>query len=154
SAKSVSKGVVLLSGKAHNLTECLRAVEATSLVPGVRSVVSEIKAANEISEIKPTGSAKDSWITVETKMRLLADRSVPAMDVNVDTHGGTVTLFGIVPTEKAKAAAEHDARKVGATVLVNNELQIVPASLREQIDARDDVVERDVKTALKAHPEL
>ena len=50
-------------------------------------------------------------ITADTKMRLLADSDVPALDVNVDTFNGTVTLWGSVPTQQAKAAAEADARR-------------------------------------------
>jgi osmotically-inducible protein OsmY len=36
------------------------------------------------------------WITSATKMRLLADSQPPALDINVDTREGIVTLFGIV----------------------------------------------------------
>ena len=57
-------------------------------------------------------TASDMWITSATKMRLLADSQTPALDINVDTLAGVVTLFGIVPLQEAKAAAEADAHKV------------------------------------------
>ena len=57
-------------------------------------------------------AASDMWITSATKMRLLADPRTPALDINVDTRAGIVTLFGIVPSQDAKAAAADDARKV------------------------------------------
>ena len=37
---------------------------------------------------------------------MLADSQTPALDINVDTQAGVVTLFGIVPSQKAKAAVK------------------------------------------------
>ena len=65
-----------------------------------------------------TGAAKagdtvsDAWITSATKLRLLANSETPALDINVDTTDARVTLFGVVPTAAAKAAAEAEAHKV------------------------------------------
>jgi hypothetical protein len=61
-------------------------------------------------------TASDIWITSATKMRLLADSETPALDINVDTLSGVVTLFGVVPSQEAKAAAEADARKVSGVM--------------------------------------
>jgi osmotically-inducible protein OsmY len=49
-------------------------------------------------------TASDLWITSATKMRLLADSQTPALDINVDTWDGVVTLFG-----KVKKAVERAA---------------------------------------------
>src|SRR4051812_32387742 len=143
--KSVNKGVVLLSGKAKNLTDYLRAVEATSMVPGVRGVASEVKSSDKIAQSDssrvPAGAktaAGDNWITMSTKLRLLAQEDVPALEISVDTYHGSVTLFGIVPTAEAKAAAESATKKVDAVVSVNNELQVVTAAKKDQVDAKDD----------------
>src|SRR6266404_4145598 len=73
-------------------------------------------------------TASDMWITSATKMRLLADSQTPALDINVDTWGGVVTLFGIVPSQEAKAAAEADAHQVSGVKHVENELQVVPSA--------------------------
>ena len=124
--QSVNNGAVLLGGKAQTMSDHLRAIEIARGVPGVRKVESEIESPdrladdeirrNEPSKTEATRSmgaaAKDMTITADTKMRLLADSDVPALDVNVDTFNGTVTLWGSVPTQQAKAAAEADARKV------------------------------------------
>ena len=53
------------------------------------------------------------------------DSRTPALDINVETHAGVVTLFGIVPSQDAKSAAEADARKVSGVKRVVNELQVV-----------------------------
>jgi len=70
------------------------------------------------------GVAKDMWITAATKTKLMADDDTPAMSINVDTHDGTVTLFGTVPNKQAKADAETAARSVDGVKSVNNELTV------------------------------
>ncbi len=99
-------------------------------------------------------AAKDMTITADTKMRLLADSDVPALDVNVDTFNRTVTLWGSVPTQQAKAAAEADAHKVGGVTRVVNELQVVPIARKEQVKARDDDLKQEVKKAIDARENL
>ena len=92
-------------------------------------------------------TASDIWITSATKMRLLADSQTPALDINVDTWDGVVTLFGIVPSQQAKAAAEADARKVSGVKRVQNELQVVASAKQAAVKVRDEELERDVKKA-------
>jgi osmotically-inducible protein OsmY len=144
SVQSVNKGVVLLTGTAKTLSAHLRAVEVVAGTPGVQRVASEVQSPDTLADAEiwrePTrqpstskGSgvgevASDMWITSATKMRLLADPRTPALDINVDTRGGIVTLFGIVPTQEAKAAAADDARKVSGVTRVVNELQVVPSA--------------------------
>ncbi|PYM52903.1 MAG: hypothetical protein DMD77_28395, partial [Candidatus Rokuibacteriota bacterium] len=122
SVQSVNKGVVLLAGTAKTLSAHLRAVETVARVPGVVRVASEIKSPDTLADEeiwrestargesgKDSGvmsSASDTWITSTTKMRLLTDSRTPALDINVETRAGVVTLFGIVPTQDAKSAAE------------------------------------------------
>ena len=118
SVKSVNKGVVLLSGTAKTLSAHLRAVEDVAWVPGVERVASEIKSPDTLADAEiwrePTArasskesgigdTASDIWITSATKMRLLTDSRTPALDINVETWAGVVTLFGIVHTQEAKA---------------------------------------------------
>ncbi len=71
-----------------------------------------------------SGTVKDAWITTAAKSRLIANSEVSAMAVNVDTEGGIVTLFGTVPTQAAKTAAEAEVRKVSGVSEVRNRLEI------------------------------
>jgi osmotically-inducible protein OsmY len=87
------------------------------------------------------------WIASATKMRLLADSQTPALDINVDTSSGVVTLFGMVPSQEAKAAAEADARKVSGVKRVENELQVVASAKQAAGKVRDEELERMVKKA-------
>ncbi len=167
--QSVNNGLVLLAGTAKTLTDHLSAVEVTSSVPGVRHVSSEIQSPDTLAdkeiwrertaqkssaEYGAVDASRDVWITSMTKMRLLADSRTPALDINVDTRDGVVTLFGIVPRNEAKRAAEADARKVSGVRRVRNELQVVPSAKQPAVKAQDEEIEREVKKALENHEDL
>jgi osmotically-inducible protein OsmY len=160
--QSVNQGVVLLGGTAKTLSAHLRAIEVVAITPGVRRVVSEVQSPETLADAEiwrestppPSGegygvwdTASDIWITSATKMRLLADSQTPALDINVDTWEGVVTLFGIVPSQQAKAAAEAEARKVSGVKHVVNELQVVASAKQAAGKVRDEELERAVKKA-------
>ena len=58
-----------------------------------------------------------------------------------------MTLFGIVPSQQAKAAAEAEARKVSGVKRVENELQVVASAKQAAGQVRDEELERAVKQA-------
>jgi len=164
SVKSVNKGVVLLAGTAKTLSAHLRAVDTVARVPGVARVASEIKSPDALADAEiwrePTApaiskefgiweAASDIWITSATKMRLLTDSRTPALDINVETHAGVVTLFGIVPSQDAKTAAAADARKVTGVKRVVNELQVVASAKQAAVKVRDEDIESEVKKAFE-----
>lgn len=174
---SVNKGVVLLSGKADSMSDHLEALNVAGRVPGVRRVESEIKAEDRLTDADGTtaavkakagevqdkagavaadagSTASDLWITSNAKMRLLADGDTPALDINVDTNGAVVTLFGIVPSEAAKKAAEANVRKVNGVKSVRNELQVVARAQRDAVDAKDEDIERGVERSLAQSRQL
>ena len=101
-----------------------------------------------------TAGVKDLSITADAKMRLLADPDVPALDVNVDTYNGAVTLWGAVPTPRAKTAAEADVRKISGVTRVVNELQVVPVARKEEVKARDQDLKDQVTKAIRARDDL
>lgn len=163
SVQSVNKGVVLLGGKAKTLSAHLRAIEVVAIMPGVHRVASEVQSPETLADAEiwreatpqpPNDehgmwdTASDMWLTSAVKMRLLADSQTPALDINVDTWGGVVTLFGIVPSQEAKAAAEVDARKVSGVKRVDNELQVVANVKQAAGQVRDEEIEGEVKKAL------
>lgn len=164
--ESVNAGVVLLGGTVPTLSDHLRAVEVASHVDGVSRVASEIKSPNTLGDReiwmdrpaetggKTASTARDMWITSAVKMRLIADERTPGMDVNVDTVNGKVTLFGMVPTPEAKAAAEENAHKVGGVQSVANQLQVVPAEKQDAVQAKDDDVQQRVKDTLARTEDL
>ena len=164
SVKSVNKHVVLLGGTAKTLSAHLRAVETAAWVPGVERVASEIKSPDTLADAEiwrdptPKQSSKESgiwqaasdiWITSATKMRLLTDSRTPAHDINVETRAGVVTLFGIVHSQEAKAAAAEDARKVSGVKRVVNDLEVMTRAKEAAVKVRDEDIESDVKKAFE-----
>ena len=165
SVQSVNSGVVLLAGNVATLGDHLRAVEHAARVPGVKRVASEIKspdklADSEIYNDRPDttatagGTMSDMWLTSAVKMRLMADERTPALDVNVDTTNGQVTLFGMVPSAQAKAAAEEDAKKVSGVKSVSNRLEVVPKAQENAVRESDDRVKDRVEQAIRSEDEL
>jgi hyperosmotically inducible protein len=160
--QSVHQGVVLLGGTAQTLSDHLRAVALTASVPGVRQVTSEVQSPDTLADAEiwrePTpqqpsamdgmgAAARDLWITSATKMRLLADSRTPALDIHVDTRAGVVTLFGMVPSQEARAAAEADAHTVRGVQSVVNDLQVVARAEQAAVQARDEELSQAVQTA-------
>jgi len=162
--KSVNKGVVLLSGKAASWNDNVSALQTTDGRPGVVRVVSEIDVTDSVADPdfrmdadakpdpgdrSPGTVTSDLWITSATKMKLAADSRTPATEINVDTTNGTVTLFGMVPTQESKAAAQEIAQGVSGVKHVENKLEVVAAQKQDKVQASDDVVLTNVKKTLQ-----
>ena len=90
--------------------------EAQTNMPG--SAAERTKQALETGE----GLAKNAATSTRIKTALLADKSMHATKINVDTVDGVVMLKGEVPTEAEKKRAEEVALKTPGVTSVNNEL--------------------------------
>jgi osmotically-inducible protein OsmY len=166
--QSIHAGVVLLGGKAASASDHLRAIQTARAVPGVIRVETEVTSPDALTDEELrrdsspksgadrgiVGAAKDMWITTDTKARLLADSRTPALDINVDTWNGTVTLFGTVSSKDARAAAEADARQVSGVTRVDNQLEVVPSAKAEAVQARDEDLTTAVKQTLGRREDL
>jgi hyperosmotically inducible periplasmic protein len=165
--KSANRGVVLLDGNARTLSAHLRALEVARAVPGVKRVASEIESPDTLADDEiwrdaksdskthaAASASKDAWITTEAKVRLIANSETPARDINVDTLGGVVTLFGTVSTEAARRAAEAEIRKVDGVKSVENDLQVVPQVSAAAVEHKDERVKGAIEKRLSARGEL
>ena len=164
--ESVNLGVVLLGGDAYTLSDHLHALEVARRTPGVKRVASEIVSPDALGDdeiwrdaeaapdptVSPT--ARDRWITTAAKVRLIANEATPARDINVDTAGRAVTLFGTVPSEAARRAAEREVRKVDGVKSVENDLQVVLPDSSAAVEQRDDRVSQAIAERLKQSDEL
>ncbi len=74
----------------------------------------------------PNGAVGDAVITAKVKSALIADTTVGANGINVDTKSGTVVLRGKVKTAAAKQAAIADAKKMQGVKNVIDQLAIAP----------------------------
>jgi len=68
----------------------------------------------------------DSSITAKIKAKMIADKTVKAHEINVDTFQGNVQLNGFVDSDMQKQRAEEIARNVSGVVNVQNNLQLRP----------------------------
>ena len=164
---SVHNGVVLLSGTAKTLSVHRRALADARAVPGVKRVATEIESPDRLGdeEIASRGpltdkdgpknsAAYDAWLTTAAKTRLIATADVPALDINVDTNDGVVTLFGSVPSEAIKNVAEAEVKKVDGVRAVENQLQVVSKATAKAVEASDDKLTAAIDKKLAASPEL
>lgn len=164
--KSVNDGVVLLTGDAATLSDHRRALEDARNVDGVRHVASEIQSPDELGDeeiwregkVDATGaarsSASDIWITTKAKVALLTDERTPGLDISVDTRDGVVTLFGKVPSEEAKQAAEAEVKGLGGVRAVENELQVVADARQQEVERSDERIREDVESRLAERSDL
>ncbi len=76
---------------------------------------------------RPLGTkVDDAAITSGVKAKLAKDDHVNALDVNVDTYEGVVTLHGHVPSRSAAGRAAELARSVKGVKDVQSKLVVVP----------------------------
>lgn len=96
----------------------------------------------------------DSWLTAKTKIALYADERVKGRQVSIETMKGIVMLRGKVDSDESKAAAESIAKGIDGVAAVKNELQVVPPSEREMVNASDSDIKKTVETRFAKDPQL
>jgi hyperosmotically inducible protein len=83
-----------------------------------------VKASANSDRIKAGKYVDDAWITAKVKTMLLKDEGLKGLDVNVETHKGTVQLAGWVNQPMQASEAETITRGVEGVKAVRNDLQI------------------------------
>jgi hyperosmotically inducible protein len=109
------------------------------------SVKKAVKDTSDTASIEMS----DSWITLKTKLALLADERVSSLDVSVKTQKGVITLRGKVENEAARQAAEEIALNIKGQKKVVNQLTVVPKAARKVVDRQDDQIVKDVEKGIK-----
>jgi hyperosmotically inducible protein len=66
----------------------------------------------------------DDIINDQVRVKLASDSEIGGMAIDVDVHGGVVTLKGKVRTDKMRSKAEKVAKKVRGVTSVNNQLVV------------------------------
>ena len=114
----------------------------------------QVKADVEDKSREAKSSLDDLRISSAVKLRLWTTANVPSTEINVDTNNNVVTLFGMVPSDDAKRLAENEAAKVDGVTKVENQLQVVPSSKKEQVVAQDKDIQNNLKAVFRDRPEL
>ena len=109
------------------------------------SVKKAVKDTSDTASIEMS----DSWMTLKTKLALLADERVSSGDVSVKTQEGVITLRGKVENEAARQAAEEIALNIKGQKKVVNHLTVVPKADRKVVDRQDDQIVKDVEKGIK-----
>jgi len=109
------------------------------------SVKKAVKDTSDTASIEMS----DSWLTLKTKLALLADERVSSLDVSVKTQKGVITLRGKVENEAARHAAEEIALNIKGQKKVVNQLTVVPKAARKVVDRQDDQIVKDVEKGIK-----
>ena len=75
-----------------------------------------------------TAATKAAVETLDVKTAILADKTIDAGAIDVDTYADTkrVVLRGSVPTAEQKARAEQIAREHAPSYRIENQLAVVP----------------------------
>ncbi|ANN67967.1 BON domain-containing protein [Bordetella bronchialis] len=68
--------------------------------------------------------ASDTVVTTKVKAAIVADKSLSALDIAVETNNGVVTLTGTVASAAQSDTATHVARGVEGVKQVRNNLKV------------------------------
>jgi osmotically-inducible protein OsmY len=92
---------------------------------GVALVAAALAACAGAPTKESTGELiDDTVITTKVKSKLVGDKEVSALDVQVETFKGTVQLSGFVGSERERERAAELARSVDGVKEVRNDLQL------------------------------
>jgi hyperosmotically inducible protein len=94
----------------------------------------------------------DAVITSKVKSKLAADPQTSALEIDVDTLDGEVTLRGMVGTDAERQDAARLARQTDGVRDVDNQLEIGQVGLGEETS--DAWIVTKVKSQLAADPEV
>lgn len=99
-----------------------------SAIESTQQAASEAKADIQHSAEQAAQSSatalSDTAITTGVKARLATDKDLESMDIQVETHDGTVTLRGTAPNSSAQRRAKDLAASVEGARGVDNQLSI------------------------------
>jgi osmotically-inducible protein OsmY len=123
-------------------------------VTGLSLAALLLAAAPMAAQTSTDTTRGDELAMVKIQTTLYRDLRFRGSHLTVDVVDGVVTLRGKVDSDEAKAAAAELARSVDGVTAVRNELQVVPAAERAEVDARDDEILRVLKEKLKQDPGL
>ncbi len=90
----------------------------------IRAGASDLAASASAAAADVKEAVSDTAITASVKTSLAKDPDLSALQINVDTQNGAVTLQGTAPTEAAKERAASLVREVNGTKSVTNLLKV------------------------------
>ncbi len=92
----------------------------------VKQGTADAKEAAHAAGTSVSDTVGDAAITAAVSAGFVKDPDLSAIKIDVDTHGGVVTLSGPAPTAAAKTRAEEIAKAVKGVSSVDNKLEVKP----------------------------
>jgi osmotically-inducible protein OsmY len=147
---AANDGIVTLTGTVPDRDEKVLAEDTVENLPGVLSVVNNIKVESEPAE------HSDGWIALKIHTLLLVRANVSATSTKVTVNNGVVYLSGTVDNPAQKDLTEEYVKDIDGVKSVTNDLVVKQsppeagsASLGVAID--DASITSQVKFALLTH---
>ena len=122
---NVKDGIVTLRGEATSQAQKDLTTEYAKDVEGVKEVKNEMTVSKTSKKTQTVGEKiDDASITAQVKMTLLYHRSTSALNTNVKTKNGVVTLRGKAKNAAEKKLATKFVNDVKGVKSVNNQMTI------------------------------
>ena len=115
-------GVVQLNGFVDSAAERSKAESVAGNVNGVKQVRNNLQVGGEKTTVAE--AVDDSVVTGKVKAAIAGDSALSGMQVNVETHEGTVLLSGFVDNPEQKTRAAEVARGVSGVRAVKNDTEV------------------------------
>ena len=126
-----SISVLAVTALAFGLAACGKSDDNKTAGQKLDSAVAQTQqaasdAGNKIEEgaAKAGAALDDAGITAQVKTDLIKAPEISALQINVDTKAGAVTLSGTVPTDAIKTQAGDIAKAAKGVTSVNNNLTV------------------------------
>jgi len=140
-------GVVTLSGTVSRDYHKFLAQDTVAGLAGVKSVDNQLVVAGD-----QPAEHSDGWVTMKVKTVLAFHKNVSAMDTEVTTENGVVTLTGKADNQAQKQLTTEYAKDVEGVTEVRNNLVIAKTERRTLGDKVDDTsITAQVKSSLLFH---
>lgn len=131
--------------KRMSVVICSAAVALMTAGPALaQTATQEAKAKTKASAQKTKAVVSDAEITSAVKSKLLADKTVSGLNIDVDTSNGVVTLSGAVHSGVERAQALRLARNTHGVKSVKNNLKLETTGTTGVTD-KDDKIKAEAK---------
>lgn len=130
----VEGGIVTLTGTVDSLLARESAVEAASMVKGVRAVIDRVR-------VRPPARL-DAQITSDVLAALAADPATDSFEIRVEADGGRIVLRGRVDSRQEKLLAGRVAKGIRGVAGLDNRIEIAPSGKRPDPEIRADIARR------------
>lgn len=99
----VFNGTALLVGQAPTQELITQAEKLASTVKHIKKLHNQIRLG---APIPPSVVANDTWIASKVKTKLIADKRIDGLHIEIEVENGEVFLMGLVSEQEAKIAVD------------------------------------------------